>query len=223
MPIRKTPLVTNHIYHVFNRGINRAPIFLDKRDYQRFIDIIDYCRFSDYPVKFSSFRSLKPQIKEEIKSTLKNKSISFVAYSLMPNHFHFILRQEEDNGISSFMNRFLTSYTKFFNTKHKRSGPLFENRFKSVLVETDEQIIHLSRYIHLNPYSSGIIKDLKKLDQYPWSSLAEYLNPQTESNICDLKQIVLSNFRNIEKFREFTFNHAEYQKKLEKIKHLLVQ
>jgi putative transposase len=221
MPIRKTPLHSTYIYHIFNRGINHAPIFINRRDYQRFLDLLDYCRFVNYPIKFSSFKSLPFERKQEIKSGLKEKSVSFISYCLMPNHFHFVLRQEKDNGISSFVNRFLTSYTKFFNTRHKRSGPLFENRFKAVLVETDEQLVHLVRYIHLNPHSSGIVKNLAELLIYPWSSIKEYLNSTTEIKICDLKELVLSRFTNEKDFRKFTLNQAEYQKNLERIKHLL--
>lgn len=221
MPTRQTPLRTGYIYHIFNRGINHAPIFTNKREYQRFINLIDYYRFADNPIKFSHFKKLPIEIRNEIKSNSKEKLISFISNCLMPNHFHFVLRQEKDNGISYFINRFLTAYTKFFNIRNKRSGPLFEGRFKAVLVETEEQLIHLVRYIHLNPYSSGITRNLEGLLEYPWSSLQEYLDPKIKG-ICDEKEIVLKLFNHDRNyFKKFTLDQAEYQKKLDKIKHLL--
>jgi len=221
MSIRKIPLRTGYIYHIFNRGINHAPIFYSKRDYQRFTNLISYYRWGDNPVKYSRFQTLSDEIKNEIRQNSKEKLVSFISNCLIPNHFHFVLRQEKENGISYFVNRFLAAYTKFFNTKHKRSGPLFENRFKAVLVETDEQLIHLVRYIHLNPYSSGVVKSLRDLLSYPWSSLQEYLDPQV-IGICDEKEIVLKLFKNNrEAFKKFTLDQAEYQKRLDKIKHLI--
>lgn len=221
MPIRKTPLRSGYIYHILNRGINHAPIFVEKKDYQRFMDLLDYCRFTDYPVKFSLFKSLSFERKQQIKSALKEKFVSFISYCLMPNHFHFVLRQEKDNGITSFINRFLTSYTKFFNTKHKRNGPLFVGRFKAILVETEEQLFHLVRYVHLNPYSSVVVKTIDELSVYPWSSFGEYLKSKTEPETCDQKELILSQFANKESFKRFTFDQAEYQRRLEEIKHLL--
>ncbi|QLG69604.1 MAG: hypothetical protein CH104c_0372 [Candidatus Woesebacteria bacterium] len=221
MPIRKIPLRTGYIYHIFNRGINHAPIFYSKRDYQRFTNLISYYRWGDNPVKYSRFQTLSDEIKNEIRQNSKEKLVSFISNCLIPNHFHFVLRQEKENGISYFVNRFLAAYTKFFNTKYKRSGPLFENRFKAVLVETDEQLIHLVRYIHLNPYSSGVVKSLRGLLSYPWSSLQEYLDPQV-IGICDEKEMVLKLFKDDrETFKKFTLDQAEYQKRLDKIKHLI--
>lgn len=221
MPIRKIPLRSNYIYHILSRGVNRMPIFIDKRDYQRFMSLLDYCRFADYPVKFSLFKSLPLKKRHQIKRSLKEKFVSFISYCLMPNHFHFVLRQEKDDGIVSFINRLLTSYTKFFNTKHERSGPLFESRFRAILVETEEQLFHLVRYVHLNPYSSVVVKTLNELLVYSWSSLEEYLKPKTELEICNQKEIILSQFTSKESFKSFTLDQAEYQKRLEEIKYLL--
>lgn len=212
---------TGYVYHILSRGVNRAPIVLDDRDFQRFLSVFDYCRYSDYPFKFSFFKTLSREQREKIRAGLKEKFIGVIAYCLMPNHFHFVLRQEMDNGIVSFINRLLTSYTKFFNTKHKRSGPLFDGRFKAVLVETDEQLLHLVRYVHLNPYSSAVVESIDDLLLYPWSSLSEYLDSEKGPEICSAKEMVLSQFADKEKLSRFIFDQADYQKRLEEIKHLL--
>lgn len=223
MPVRKTPLVTGYVYHIFSRGVNKAPIFRQERDYQRSLELINYCRFLDYPIKFSRFKILSRSEKEKIKRNLRKKFVDFVAYSLMPNHFHFVLQQKTENGISQFINRLLNSYTKFFNTKYERSGPLFEGRFKAILVESDEQLLHLVRYVHLNPYSSVVVKTINDLLNYRWSSLPEYLEKPLNPEICQEKKMVLSETRDIESFKKFTIDQADYQRRLEEIKHLLLE
>ena len=84
----------------------------------------------------------------------------------MPNHFHLLLKQTIDNGISHFLSKFTNSYTKYFNTKYNRVGPVFQGVFKSVHIESDEQLMHLSRYIHLNPVVSAVVEK-QNLLSYP--------------------------------------------------------
>ena len=95
----------------------------------------------------------------------------------MGNHFHFLIKQASDNGISKFMANFTNSYTKYFNTKHQRVGPLFQGVFKAVHVDSDEQLIHLSRYIHLNPVMGFVIK-AEELKDYKWFSYPNYIGKQ---------------------------------------------
>jgi putative transposase len=144
-----------------------------------------------------------------------DKLVSIISYCFMPNHFHFMLRQEVDGGISKFVGQFLNSYTRYFNTKNKRVGGLFLDRFKNVLVISEAQMLHLTRYIHLNPYSSGIVKDLENLSNYEWSSLPEYLGLVNE-NVCD-RGIVESYFKSKESYKKFVFDRAEYQKELKEL------
>lgn len=208
-------------YHIFNRGVEKRPIFTEKRDYARAESTITYYRYSHPPVKFSKYLHTSKDQKPELhKSLLKSpKDVIVLAYCLMPNHFHFLLRQESDNGISRFVSKFSNSYTKYFNTKHTRVGPLFQGTFKAVLVESEEQLIHLSRYIHINPFASSLVKK-ESLTTYPWSSFHEYLNP-TAQNLTD-QTIILSLFRSTVNYLEFCQNHLAYAEELERIKHLAI-
>ena len=138
----------------------------------------------------------------------------------MPNHFHFLVRQLSANGISTFMSRLQNSYARYYNIKQKRLGPLFQSRFKAVLVESEEQLIHVSRYVHLNPFSSSVVKDLKELREYKWSSLTEYLTQIPE--ICELK-VLSSILGSPDKYWQFIANQADYQKKLDQNKHLIIE
>lgn len=219
MPIRKVPLVTGEYYHIFNRGINRHRTFTAEhnyRDYNRAIETLLYYRPTINKLKYSYFLA-RPKLEQ--RDILKKISdvphrVTIIAYCLMPNHFHLLLRQEEDGGISQYLADFQNSYTKYFDVKHKRSGALFDRQFKSVLVESENQLLHLTRYIHLNPYSSKLINH-DQITTYPFSSLPEYLsgkyylaNPARALDIYPRR------------YESFILDHADYQQQLEKLKHV---
>lgn len=221
MPIRQVPLVNDQIYHIFNRGIAGSSTFLSARDYERAMDTIGYYRFRKPVVKFSRFAEAKEEVRDHFNSQLNRneKLVEIYAYCLMPNHFHILLGQNIDNGISKFMGMFGNSYTKYFNKKHKRFGSLFSNRFKSVLIEDDVQFTHISRYIHLNPLTSRVVKDLASLRDYKWSSFPDYAVLNKES-FCNTDRI-LSLFGKRDSYLDFVEDQADYQLSLELIKHVL--
>lgn len=136
----------------------------------------------------------------------------------MPNHFHLLLKQTSDNGISKFMGKTLNSYTRYFNTLNKRVGPLFQGAFKAVRIKTGEQLLHISRYIHLNPYVSNIVKDPSL---YKWSSFNAYADGRANTNTN--KKIVLELFKNSREYVNFVLDHSEYARELERIKHLVFE
>lgn len=116
------------------------------------------------------------------------------------------------------MQKTLNSYTKYFNTKNKRVGSLFQGTFKAVPIESDEQLMHVSRYIHLNPYVSGLTQDLKL---YPYSSYLSYIG--LEENLLCTPEPVLSFFKNANDYENFVIGHKDYAKELEIMKHLLIE
>lgn len=198
-------------------------IFTNKREYQRAVDVISYYRNADIPLRFSRLMELPDHEKLKVFDSLKRKKdfeVKIIAFCLMPNHFHLLMKQEKDGGTSRFISNFCNSYSKYFNKKHARVGPLFQGAFKAVRVETDEQLIHLSRYIHLNPVSSFIIKE-DELDTYPLSSLPEYLG-KVEEGISD-SQGILSHFKNRQDYRKFVHDQISYARELERIKHLALE
>lgn len=223
MPARFTPLITDQYYHIFNRGVNKQPIFQGVRDYKRALDILDFYSFNP-KLRFSKFLLLSQEERGNFIDSLhkiNDKLVDIVCFCLMPNHFHLLLNQLKDNGISKFMANLQNSFTRYFNTKHERVGPLLQGQFKAVLIEDDNQLLHVSRYIHLNPYSSYIVRDLVGLEQYPWSSFPEYLG-KVAVEICN-KEIILSQFKDQKDYKEFVFNQADYQRRLEEIKHLVME
>lgn len=224
MPGREIPLVSGQIYHVFNRGVASQPIFNTKRDYKRFLEIWLYYRNVHVPIRYSKFITLSTEIRSQILKGLNEKrifNVDCLCYCLMPNHFHFVLRQLKDGGISQFVSKATNSYSKYFNTKNERSGPLLQGKFKAVRIETDEQLLHVSRYIHLNPYTAFMIKSYQEIINYPFSSLREYLGLEQGHNV-EAKE-VLNNFKNIQQFKEFVFDQADYQRRLGLIGHLILE
>lgn len=209
MPGRISPIVTGEIYHLFNRGSEKRHIFLQPRDYDRFRKTFYYYQFSGKKPKFSFFNKAQLNFSKPISD---KKYIEIIGYCLMPNHFHFLVKQLQDNGISCFIQQLCNSYSKYFNTKYNRVGPLWQNRFKAVRIENDEQLVHVSRYIHLNPIVSKLVKNL---DKYTWSSYQEYL---IEPIIC-VPDIVLDLFQNPNDYKEFVLAQVDYGTELEILKH----
>lgn len=210
MPSRTIPFVDGEYYHIFNRGVAKMQIFNNLRDFSRFIKTMIYYSIEGPKPRFSAFAPTTGTIDKD------KKIVGIICYCLMPNHFHFLLRQRRKNGISEFASKLSNSYTKYFNIKNRRVGPLLQGDFKAVHVESNEQLIHLSRYIHLNPLVGYVTKNL---DIYRWSSYHEYSNNKNE--ICDNK-IVLDQFKSPEEYRKFVLAQENYGKELERIKHQLL-
>lgn len=212
MPYRLTCFANQNFYHIFNRGVNKQEIFDSPDNYERFLQTIFYYQFSGPKPRFSTHKRFKN------KDFSNNpKIVEIICYCFMPNHFHFLLRQIKEGGITEFISKISNSYTKYFNTKHKRVGPLLQGEFKAVPIETDEQLLHVSRYIHLNPFVSELVNDL---NLFSYSSYKNFISPDSIS-FCVTKPI-LDFFKNPKKYEEFVNDHSSYAKDLEKIKHLLI-
>lgn len=227
MPYRTVPLIINQFYHVINRGVASLPIFSTTRDYLRFLDLIDYYRFANTPMSFSNLMKLPREQRNNVWATLRDKNFlhaEVLTFCLMPNHFHFLLKQTAERGISTFLGNLENSYAKYFNAKSTRAGPLFQSMFKAVRIETNEQLLHVSRYIHLNP-STGYLVEIKDLARYRWSSLPNYLDESesiTKYSFVNI-DVILSFFKDKKDYKNFVFDQAEYQRELDRIKHLILE
>ncbi len=222
MALRKIIFATNEIYHAYNRGVEKRPIFLNRRDYARFIDVINYYRFANCPIKFSYFKLLAREERENILKKLEEESkrlVDIFAFCLMPNHFHFLLKQLTDKGISKFMAKITSAFSHYFNISHDRSGHLFQGNFGAKRIEDDEQYMHVSRYIHLNPVISYLI-EIKNLASYEYSSYPEYIGKS--SGFTNIKE-VLSYFKNPGGYKKFVEDQVDYIRKLADIEHLTLE
>ncbi len=218
--MRKNPLSSGSYYHIINRSIAKYEIFNTGDDCRRIIEILDLYRFSDFPCKYSKFTRLSPGHQKAIANDIKKSGetmVEIIAYCIMSTHIHLLLKQEADNGISRYMAKVLGSYSLYFNIKHKRRGPLWEGRFKNVLLETDEQMLHLTRYIHLNPVSAGLVK---KPEDWQYSSYHEYVSKDHIDGMCRFEGLMDIDPK---EYKKFVRDRIAYQKELSKIKHFLIE
>jgi len=186
MSIRKTALVPNEIYHIYNRGVDKRDIFLDDEDRFRFIH--DLYEFNDSNQAINLAVHLGNNNKK-VGFLKFNKPrellVEILAFCMMGNHFHLLLRQITEKGTTEFMRKIGTGYTNYFNQKYERNGVLFQGKFKSVHIKNKSHFMYMPIYIHFNPldfkfpeWREGKIKDYEKaiefLDSYRWSSYMDY-------------------------------------------------
>jgi len=141
---------------------------MDNRDHSRFMETLDFYHKSPQPQKLSDFRRGLIRLKE---TGNQKELVKILAYCLMPNHFHLLVQQLVDGGVTGFVKNLANSYTRYFNTRHERIGALFQGAFKARLIETDEYLLQVSKYIHRNSYS--LLQWKNKM--YPYSSYRYYL------------------------------------------------
>lgn len=183
---------TNEIYHVYNRGVEKRKIFLNDKDHLRFIH--DLFEFNDQEPALNlnyyfNRQSQSMEVKLPYINPERNKRkflVELQAFCLMPNHFHLMLKQLVDNGITEFMRKIGTGYTNYFNKKYTRVGSLFQGPYKSTIIKSEAHFIHLPYYIHFNPLDlympewrdkkiKNFNKALKYLKDYRWSSYLDYI------------------------------------------------
>jgi len=189
--MRKIQFINNEIYHVYNRGVDKREIFSDEEDYFRFVH--DLFEFNDKaPAQNSYYFYSKRELAQlsEVRprkiDRVRKLLVEVLAFCLMPNHYHLLLRQKNNDGIRQLLHKLGTGYTMYFNAKNERTGVLFQGSYKAILVRQDNYFTHLPYYIHLNPldllepeWRTGKIKNYKKavefLESYRWSSHLDYI------------------------------------------------
>lgn len=160
--------IEHGIYHLYNRGNDKQKIFRDEKDYKVFLSLL--------------WKYLKA---DHQSSETKEKPLSLLCYCLMPNHFHFLVKQLTETAITDFMKRLLIKYVMYFNKRHQRKGRLFQSIFKAKLIEEESYLLHVSRYIHLNPQETWP----QDLSTYPYSSYATYMG-KVQNSLLNTEEIV---------------------------------
>lgn len=200
--------IDNGFYHIYNRGVEKRDIFLDEVDYSVFLRYL------------KEALAQPPQIQKKVLKTIfDGEGRSFYAfekppknfcnhivlncYCLMPNHFHLLIKQHEKNDMESFMRSVITRYVRYFNKKYDRVGPLFQGRYKAVMINDERYLLHLSRYIHLNP--AEFTKDLTTA----YSSYSDFLGLRKTSWIDPhiilsyFNQKASTDFKNVNTYQKF--------------------
>ena len=209
-------------YHVFNRGVEKRNIFLEESDYLNFI----YYLFA-YLQPIEKVVEKYPDTPTRLYGKNLSEEVELVAYCLMPNHFHLLLKQNTKDGVSKLLKQLTNAYTLYFNQKNDRVGGLMQGRFRAVGIDNESLFIHLVRYIHLNPVVSPAHRSLgegggitQDLNSYRWSSYGDYLGQSAE--LPSSKSKILSYFPSVGAFKGFHEDQIDYAKDLEKIKHLAI-
>jgi putative transposase len=190
--LRQTPLISEETYHIYNRGAGKQKIYTTPNDYERFMGLL-YLANSELPITYRNLREKHqgPSLVEILNTNSSDKSaragklVDVLAYALMPNHFHLVLKQLKDEGITKFMRKLATAYSMYFNTKYEHSGVLFQGRFKSSHINSEPYFRYIFSYVHLNPleltepnWKEGIISNEKKarkfLADYRYGSYFDY-------------------------------------------------
>ena len=220
--MRRVQFANEYFYHIYNRGTDKRKIFLDEKDYFRFI----HCLFefnNSRAVLNASFRFACAQRTQNyggetsIVKRERDRLVDIISFCLMPNHFHLILKQLKDNGIAKFMQKLGTGYTMYFNKKQDRNGALFQGVFKAILIDRDEYFLPLSGYIHSNPIEiinanwkeKGIRNWLvvnKFLKNYRWSSYLDYIGIKNFPSITS-RNFLLNYFKSDKGYQEFFKNY----------------
>lgn len=211
--MRREPLANNECYHIYNRGVEKRDIFSCNDDYLRFLKSMKEFN-TDKPIG-SIYE--KHFLDKKGFGHPMSKIVEIIAYCLNPNHYHFILRQVADKGIEKFMQRVGNGYTKYFNHKHKRSGFLFQGKFKSAHIDNNSYLIYLSAYVNENHFIHG----LGSSHEWSYSSFSDYIG-KTNWGICQMN-IVLEQFNNnFNQYKKFSRENALHLKnKKETEKYLL--
>lgn len=215
MPIRKVTLVKDELYHIYDRSIADFKIFNSNNDYVRMRNELLFYSVVNPGCSFSSIKKFDriSDLNKQLQNKSMDRLIDIIAYCIMPTHFHIILKELRKGGISKFMELILKSYSQYFNMKYNRKGPLWESRFNNVLIDGDDQFVHLTRYIHLNPVTAYLVDDPA---DWEYSSYREYMGlVKDEARICHfsdhLNMDILS-------YKKFVNDQIAYQRELALIK-----
>lgn len=182
-------------YHIYNRGVNKRRIFLDDEDYRVFLNLLKRY-LSDKPEKDNKKREY-PWLQPEI---------NLLAYCLMPNHFHLLVYQITEHGFHKLLKNVCGSYTKYFNHKYQRVGPLFQDRYKASMIIKDDYLQHISRYIHLNP---------REYKTWQYSSLPYYIEKKKAEWIAPSR--ILELFTSRETYADFMADYEDYKRILKSV------
>ncbi len=190
MARRKVPFLPNQYYHVYNRGANKADIFRNDKDYIFLL--------------------------KQVQDHIREFDVSVITYCLMSNHYHFLLRQNGARKISDFMQAVFGVYSLAFNSNHGHSGTLFEGPFRAILVDKNEYLLHLCRYIHWNPVEAGIAV---RPEQWHYSNYLEFIGKRNGTLVDS--DFVKQNFGTPEAYEEFVMHYDPPEKAQRELRHYL--
>jgi putative transposase len=210
---RKIEFAIGEYYHICNRGVEKKNIFIQEKDFLRFIDYLIYFNTENPSWIINDLREsgidAHPK-KEEMLADV-------VAYCLNSNHFHLILKENKQGGIAKFMKKICTGYAMYFNKKYNHVGVLFQGRFKSVHIGSNEQLLYTSAYVNCNCEIHGFAR----AEEYLWSSFSEYV--KDKSVVVSGGEVVLEEFENKEEYRKYALNQISSMRENKETKNIFLE
>lgn len=221
--VRKEKFAPGEYYHIFSRTILNANQFKDYSNAKRLLLAFLIANSTKSSEGFQLLRNNKNATLKDLNKIVKDgkKLVDILCYSIMPDHYHLLVMEKEENGITNFVLKCNTSIAKYINIKNDRKGPLFENTFKAKHIDSNEYLLHLSLYIHLNPLDFLINKNWRihklknwdeskrKLINYPWSSIKHFLIKNQEDFILSGDKIIKDQFSNEKEYESFLKEWSE--------------
>lgn len=222
MFLKRDVLATGEIYHIFDKSIGNEVIFPSLRHLNQILNSIDFYRYKQ-SLKYSKFKQMTQDRRKSYMSDINKDTplVGIYAFAFMPNHYHLLLKQLQDDGIKIFISNVQNSFAKYFNTKHERSGGLFQTPFKSRWIGGTEDFMHVSRYIHLNPVTAYII-EIDNLKDYPFTSYPNYFGNRSISFL-NTKFLLDIFDRSRKNYKNFINDRVDYQRELTRIKNLILE
>lgn len=204
----------SQIYHIFNKSISHFKIFVYEEAYMRFLVCLNYYNSTISIPSLSGFlkRECLNNLPQPLQTPINNSVVKILAYCLMPDHYHLLIKVMNSVYVSEYIANIQNSYTRYINFKLHRKGPLWQSRFKSVPVISNEQLLHVSRYIHLNPTSSSLVK---QPEDWQYSSYNQFLNTEILCNY--LTEISI---HSVSQYKKFVENRKNYQRTLKTLRRI---
>ncbi len=227
--MRKTTFANGEFYHIYNRGVDKREVFLAEADYERFLICLrEFNRIEAIGSLYEkSFKKVEHLGTKSPLGDLVPKCeplVEIVAYCLNPNHFHLILKQISEKGISKFMLKVSTGHTTYFNKKYKRSGSLFQGPFKAIQIDSNDYLLYLSAYVNRNYFIHNLgTKSPSEISQGEWKycSALDYLGKRN-GNLCN-KSAILDQFRSVNDYEIFLNDNAVYLKEKKELEKYLLE
>ena len=212
--MKKGKFLKGAIFHVCNKSIANYGIFKDPNNAKRFLETLDYYN----GITTQSFSKSIKENKYSFQNLLhpkEDRKIKFICYCIMPDHYHLLVKMMENQTFSKYMNDIENSFTRYFNLKFSRKGPLWQSDFKAVRIRNNKQLLHVSRYIHLNPTTAYLVD---KPEEWPFSSYKDFIH---DKNILSSQMIEIE-ISNPFHYKQFVEDQIDYQRKLKFIKKMML-
>ncbi len=212
---KKNYFLKDEFYHVFNKSISNYGIFKDDKEKEKFITTLDYYNKNKRKISLSAYLNKIGDYLPNLNEQEDYSGIKFICYCIMPDHYHLLVKIIKDNFLSKYVSDVENSFSRSFNIKFNRSGPLWQSRFKSVRISSHEQLLHVTRYIHLNPTTSYLVS---KPEDWQYSSYMKFISSQKFLK----KKVSEISISNPKMYKRFVEDQIDYQRKLKLIKKQMI-